>query len=156
MPLLIGRKNWNVPKAVAHFEFTPNPKATSPDHLPYTKISLSSPEDPEHPFFAINIIPSRFLPKPWFPYRSSWTPLDTSLVQPPLPESPTWREDGQVGTNHWWAIDPLMSGKGTVIWGKGGLEGGKYGDDVGMPNINPWKMGLWLKDFQLDSPICED
>ena len=156
MTNLTGRKNWNVPKAVAHFEFTPNPKATSPDHLPYAKISLSSPEDPEHPFFAINIAPSRFLSKPWFPYRSTWTPLDTSLVQPPLPESPTWREDAQVGTNHWWAIDPLMSGKGAVIWGNGGLEEGKCGDGVGMPDVRPWKMGLWLKDLRLQFPIGED
>ena len=49
-----------------------------------------------------------------------------------------------------------MKGKGTVIWGEGGLEGGKYGDDVGMPNISPWKWGLWLKDFQLEFPIGEE
>ena len=49
-----------------------------------------------------------------------------------------------------------MRGKGAVIWGEGGLEGGKYGDDVGMPNISPWKMGLWLKDFQLDFSIGEE
>ena len=133
---MIGRKNWSVPKDVARFEFTPNPKATSPDHLPYTKISLSNTDDPEHPFFVINVTPSRFLSKPWLPYKSTWTPLDTCLAQPPLPESPTWREDAQVGTNHWWAIEPLMSGKGTVIWGKGGLEGGRYGDGVGMPDVS--------------------
>ena len=49
-----------------------------------------------------------------------------------------------------------MKGKGTVIWGEGGLEGGKYGDGSGMPDINPWKMGLWLKDFQLEFPIGEE
>ena len=82
--------------------------------------------------------------------------MDTCLVQPPLPKSPTWREDAKVGTDHWWATDPSMSGKGAVICGEGGLEGGKYGDDVGMPNINPWKRGLWLKDFRLEFPVGED
>ena len=67
-----------------------------------------------------------------------------------------WREDGQVGTNHWLAIKPLMSGKGTAIWGTGGLEGGKYGDGVGMPDVSPWKMGLWLKDFKLETRIGEE
>ncbi|KAK7691486.1 hypothetical protein QCA50_004885 [Cerrena zonata] len=151
-----GRKNWNIPKTVAHFEFTPNPKATSPDVLPYSKITVSSPSDPEHPFFAINITPSRFLSKPWLPYDSSWTPLDTYLVQPPLPESPKWREDALIGTNRWWGIDPLMKGKAAVIWGEGGLEGDKYGDNVGIPDLNPWKMGLWLKDFMLDFPTGEE
>ena len=84
-------------------------------------------------------MPSRFLSKPRFPFKSTWSPLDTCLAQPPLPESSTWREDAKVGTSRWWAIDPLMLGKGAMIWGEGGLEGGKYGDDVGMPNVSPWK-----------------
>ena len=82
--------------------------------------------------------------------------MDTSLVLPPLPESSTWREDAKVETSHWKGIDSVMKGKGTVIWGEGGLEGGKYGDGSGMPDINPWKMGLWLKDFQLEFPIGEE
>ena len=46
-----------------------------------------------------------------------------------------------------------MRGKGAVIWGEGGLDGGKNGDGVGMPHVNPWKMGLWLQDFQLEFPV---
>ena len=79
--------------------------------------------------------------------------MDYGLVQPPLPESKTWHEDAIVGTSRWLSVDPVMSGKGAVIWGAGGLEGGKYGDDVGIPNINPCKMGLWIKDFKLVSPV---
>lgn len=151
-----GRKNWNIPKTMAHFEFTPNPNAKSPDDLPYSRIAVSTPSDPEHPFFAINITPSRFLSTPWLPYKSSWSPLDTYMVQPPLSESPTWREDALVGTNRWCGMDPLMQCKAAIIWGEGGLEGGKYGDDVGMSDIKPWKMGMWLKDFQMDFPVSEE
>ena len=81
--------------------------------------------------------------------------MDYGLVQPPLPESKTWHEDAIVGTSRWLSVDPVMSGKGAVIWGEGGLEGGRYGDDVGMPDISPWKMGLWLKDFRLEFPTSE-
>ena len=49
-----------------------------------------------------------------------------------------------------------MSGKGTMIWGEGGLEGGKYGDGVGMADVSPWKMGLWLKGFTLETRIGEE
>ena len=49
-----------------------------------------------------------------------------------------------------------MTGKATVIWGEGGLAGGKYGDDVGMPDISPWKIGLWIKDFSLDAEAGEE
>lgn len=49
-----------------------------------------------------------------------------------------------------------MKGKGGLFWAKGGLEGGKYGDDVLFPDVRPWSMGMWLKDFELEFPVSEE
>lgn len=46
-------------------------------------------------------------------------------------------------------MDPEMKGKAGMFWSKGGLEGGKYGDGVGWPDVKPWSAGMWLRDFSL-------
>ncbi|KAI0071729.1 hypothetical protein K474DRAFT_1712201 [Panus rudis PR-1116 ss-1] len=131
-----GRKNWNIPKQVAHFEFTPNPDAKDPTILPYSKVSVASVEDPSKPFFIVNFKSTRFLSKAHIPFNTDHVPgLDMTFLHPPLPESPIWGNDARVGTKRWWSLKPLMTGKAGLMWITGGFEGGKLGDDIGFPNL---------------------
>ncbi|TCD60368.1 hypothetical protein EIP91_010259 [Steccherinum ochraceum] len=148
-----GRRNWNIAKAQAHFDFTPNPKAKK-NGLPYSKISVASPSDPEHPFFVAEITPS-MTTSTSLPFSTLYVPLSMYMAHPPLPQSPNWRETGQVGTDSWLALTPVMKGKAGVFWAQGGLESRRYGDDVGFPDIKLWSLGMWLKDFELEFGISK-
>ena len=81
--------------------------------------------------------------------------MNQLLAMPPLPQDSHWRDpsDGRVGTNRWCSLKPLMKGKMGPFWSQGGLPEGKYGDGVGFPNVKPWALGLWLRDFHLDFPV---
>ncbi|KAI0070729.1 hypothetical protein K474DRAFT_1608129 [Panus rudis PR-1116 ss-1] len=153
-----GRKNWNIPKQVAHFEFTPNPEAKDSDAiLPYIKISASPVNDPSNPFFVVNLKSTRFLSKAHLPFNSNHVPgLDMTFIHPPLPESPNWKEDAKVGTDRWWTLKPLMTGKTGLLWVEGGLRGGKLGDNLGFPDVQVWKLGTWLRDFTLEFYVGEE
>lgn len=72
------------------------------------------------------------------------------MVHPPLPQSPTWKEDGRVGTDRWWGVEPVVKGKIGVFRSKGGLEGGKYGDDVDFPDVRQLSLGVWLPDAVIE------
>ncbi|KAH8097115.1 hypothetical protein BXZ70DRAFT_944312 [Cristinia sonorae] len=143
-----GRKNWNICKAQAHFEFTPRPNATA-TQLPYSKISVAHPSDPSHPFFVVDLS-SSMLTSAGIPVNTAYSPISMQMVHPPVPQSPNWREDGRVGTDKWWELTPGMKGKAGVVWAKGGLEGGKFGDGIGFPDVKLWSMGVWMRDFELD------
>lgn len=149
-PAPTGRKNWNIPKTQAHFKFTPDPHAKKNTDFPYIRVSVSSPSDPTHahPFFAADLKPS-LLSALSMPFHSSYVPLRMNMAHPPLPQSLHWRDDAMVGTDRWCAMDPTMKGKAGMFWSKGGLEGGRYGDGVGWPDVRPWAAGMWLRDFSL-------
>src|ERR1700761_5370334 len=75
----LGRRNWNIPKHLARFEFTPTSSGG-------TRIEVFPPSpatDDEKPFFAATSHPMRFAPS--FYYKTAWSPLDLALYQPPLP-----------------------------------------------------------------------
>jgi len=147
-----GRKNWNIVKEQAHFTFVRNPDA-GPNSLPYSKISVAPMSDPENPFFCVEVKQTRFFGDASLPYSSKSMPMNIEMINPPLSQSPNWREDGKVGTNRWWALTPAMSGKAGFLWSNGGLEGGKYGDNKGFPDVQPWSLGMWLKDFALEFEV---
>lgn len=147
-----GRKNWNIAKSQAHFQFTPNPHAKKDNDLPYSKISVADPLDPDHPFFVAELTPS-FMTSMGLPFNSAYVPMSLYMAHPPLPESLKWKEDARVGTDQWSTIESGMTGKAGVFWAKGGLPGGKYGDGVGFPDVSLWSFGTWLRDFKLDFPV---
>ena len=60
-----------------------------------------------------------------------------------------------VGTDRWCMMPLLMKGKAGFARCKGGLDGGKYGDDEGFPDVQPWSLGMWLRDFELTFPVGE-
>ncbi|THH31846.1 hypothetical protein EUX98_g2351 [Antrodiella citrinella] len=129
-----GRKNWNIAKTVAHFDFTPSPKENN-GGLPYSKISVSDPSTPEQPFFVADLAPS-LMTSVVIPLKSTYMPISMYMAHPPLPQSPNWREDALVGTEEWRALLPVLKGKASIFWTKD--------NDVKPQRISPSKYSLNL------------
>lgn len=108
-----GRKNWNIPKHLAKFSFTPSETINGA-----TEIRVFAPKTidgensafEEKPFFAALAKPS-MLPIPAIPMNSSYSPKHRMLVQPPLESSSAVAKDGLIGTDKWCSIQPVMVGK---------------------------------------------
>ena len=79
--------------------------------------------------------------------------MNQDLAHPPLPQSLKWHEDAMVGTDSWCSLPLLMKGRAGFFWHKGGLEGKKYGDNEGFPDVKPWSLGMWLRNFELDFTV---
>ena len=112
--------------------------------------------DVDKPFFSVDLTPTWLLGSASIPYSTSYTPMNLALLQPPLPQSPQWKENGQIGTDHWWNLAPLMKVKSCFFHSLGSLNDWKYGDDFGFPDVKPWNTGMWLADFALEFYIGED
>ncbi|PSS29781.1 hypothetical protein PHLCEN_2v2929 [Hermanssonia centrifuga] len=143
-----GRINWSVPKTRAHFTFTPSEHGAQ--GVPYSRISLAPLSHPDRPFFSVDLSPTRFFATARIPFDGSMIPKSlVYVVHPPVPESLNWKEDGMVGSDQWLGCPFVMKGKAGLFWGTGGLEGGKYGDEVGFPDVRPWSLGVWIPDADI-------
>lgn len=117
--LINGRRNWNIPKHLARFSFTPaDASKSSPIKVEvYRAIPGSSPPSfSTQPFFSATIHPISYLPV--FPMSSSWLSylgISTSILQPPLPTGdPT---DLVVGTTDWKRSLPVLTSKrAKMVW----------------------------------------
>ncbi|KAE8403254.1 hypothetical protein BDV37DRAFT_294677 [Aspergillus pseudonomiae] len=97
-----GRKNWNIPKTLANFEFVPSDS----HYPPYRQIKVSLPDSPDQPFVSLDLQPIPLISRPLFPISTSYIPMNLETVMPPIPESNDWRENGLVGSenNEWRSI----------------------------------------------------
>jgi len=157
-----GRRNWNIPKSLAKFSFTPAADG-SLDVKVFIPVSLENPDAPtfaETPFFAVKIKRSWF---PSIPLNLKYLPVPSLLVQPPLEGSPTASEDGLIATDRWVSVD--VSGyRGwvkTIKW-EGGLTttdpaSGKtrkrVANGVDFPDVNPLATGLHFSDLVVAFPV---
>ncbi|KAJ1305154.1 hypothetical protein OPQ81_000188 [Rhizoctonia solani] len=147
--LVNGRRNWNAPKHLARFEFTPQ---ESSDPLSPMLVSVypalsdsSSPDFSPDPIFSARLAPSRHLPN--FPLNLSNFPrvlFDTQVIQPPL--------NGPIGTEKWCTVDVGYSGHVRIMYPEPGLEGARYGDGIGFPDLQPMSIGLWCPKVDLFFP----
>lgn len=145
-----GRANWNVPKHPARFEFKELSKSETRISVfpPSTTVDGGSNDSTDStPFFsAVVSKAANFLPS--IPFSSKITPVDTTVVLPPLPTSPS--NPALVGTDSWKSFLSVMKGKVRFIWVKPGEikdADGKpqFGDGVRFPKIKPWSLGMyWL------------
>lgn len=135
---LNGRKNWGIPKQMAGFKFVP---ADQGSKLPYKRVEVFNPGEEDKPFFAVDLQSAAWGMTLPGTVSTTMSPLDLTLVQPPLPQDGAER----VGTDKWLRVKPLLQGKAGLAWGSGGLEGGEWGDDVGFPKVKLWSLGLWWK-----------
>lgn len=149
-----GRVNWNIPKHLARFEFSSPPTVKGQSPPSALDISVYPPSSfdnahPTTPFFKAKLTPSRYLPS--VPLSTSWLPLSTILVQPPLPAGDDLL---LAGTDRWctFAI--------TAKTRKARLMAVRV-DDVdepssSWPDVKPWSLGIWLEEATLDIPTPEE
>lgn len=44
----------------------------------------------------------------------------------------------------------VIKGKAGFFRSQGGLRGGKYGDEVGFPDVQPMSLGFWIPDAEME------
>jgi hypothetical protein len=121
-----GRKNWNIPKHVARFEFTglagsAEQQRLLPGNEPEQQSAFrvdvfrDNPST-ERPFFSATLTPVR-IPLPYIPFSSTWLTtlgINPPLLQPPLPQGGSPEE---CGTRSWKRSVAKLSGhKSSAMW----------------------------------------
>lgn len=147
-----GRKNWNIPKHLARFEFSsppvgkdnPTAKTLKLAVYPFDTDSADTP-----PFFSATLTPSRFIPS--IPLSTNYLPLNTYLVQPPCVEGP---EPMLCGTDQWGGVQiSAHTSRARLMWVKtdeATEEDKKEGTH--WPAVKPWSFGVWLENATLEIP----
>lgn len=143
-----GRKNWNIPKHVARFQYDGDFSAP-----PFT-VQIY-PEDPaiDEPFFTASLQHLGFW-TPTFPFSSNFLKrlgIPNAIVQPPLPEG----EPKEVlrGTDTWFkSTASVYSPKAKLVWMdlKQPRKGGDLRRENWWPGIKRWHLAVWLQNAQLD------
>ncbi|KAG8695203.1 hypothetical protein FRC11_001662, partial [Ceratobasidium sp. 423] len=142
----------NIPKHLARFEFTPE---TPSDLLSpilvsvYPSLSDSpTPKFSQDPVFRARLVPSRHLPN--FSLNLSSIPrilLDPRVLQPPLTDP--------IGTEEWCMVAPGYVGQVRVMYPEPNLEGARYGDGIGFPDLQAMSVGLWWPEVDIFFPAPE-
>ena len=136
--LVNGRRNWNIPKHMARFAFTPVPGRGKG----VVKVEIfavggkgegagKKKEEVIQPFFTTVIHSISYAPS--VPFDSQWMGylgFSTRLLQPPLPEG---KDAGvEVGTGDWKRSAPRMwSKKARFVWLDMRQSGRRGGDGMG-------------------------
>ncbi|KAI0125627.1 hypothetical protein BJ170DRAFT_440463 [Xylariales sp. AK1849] len=152
-----GRKNWNIPKHLARFEFDGLPDGATKIKVFTHDTTGDSAETraSETPFFQATFQPMRWVPS--FPVSLGWLKyigLDTSLVQPPLPEGKG--SQGELpGTDRWCKILPAQSSKRTsLIWvdmSQKDEKGQMHAENEHFwPGLGRWQYGVQMEDCDID------
>ncbi|QSS61244.1 hypothetical protein I7I51_03416 [Histoplasma capsulatum] len=136
-----GRKNWNIPKHLANFKFTPS---ETPSTMPYSSVEISLPSNPDQPFVALQFSPLTLVSKLSFPVHTSYVPVNLLLGMAPIPESESWREDALVGTKEWCHARVDISG-----WGRMMRVEGKLGDGQSFPELSMSSYWVYINDAKL-------
>ncbi|KAF8271041.1 hypothetical protein EI94DRAFT_1569136 [Lactarius quietus] len=125
-----GRKNWNIPKHLARFNFVPTGPVTS-------NVEIFLP-DAERPFFTASLTDSRL---PAIPLYPSLIKPFTGLVQPPL--LPGHPEDIEIGTDdEWLSIAPSYNGRWQLAYIRPSEDGlASYGDGLHFPQFESF---FWI------------
>ncbi|KAJ7789380.1 hypothetical protein B0H14DRAFT_243605 [Mycena olivaceomarginata] len=122
-----GRTNWNIPKHQADFNFTKLADGSQ-------TVTVSPPGDLANPHFSVKLTPT-IDPVP-IEINTALTGDYLTLIQPSFPASPT--NPVEVGTKTWKQLLLNVQTKtltATII--SGALPGGKIGNGIGYPDIQP-------------------
>ena len=152
-----GRKNWNIPKHLARFEFSAPPVGQGEKPSKELTVSVCPPagrEDSDRPFFTATITPSKWLPA--FPFSTAWLPMNVTLVQPPLPAG---ENELLCGTEDWKMFRPkLFTKRARLMYASAAAGNDDMDEDRHWPNssqVNPWSVGLWIEDATFEIPVPE-
>ncbi|KZV87691.1 hypothetical protein EXIGLDRAFT_697317 [Exidia glandulosa HHB12029] len=138
-----GRRNWNVPKHLANFAFTPQEDGS-------TLIAVTLPSASQ-PFFAAVCQPTRFFPSRGVPFNAAWIPSNLPLVQPPLRAGPTDKPE-EVGTDEWKSTAFDLRGRVRPVWWSAHLGFGleQYANGVEFPKLtSTWSLGVHWPTFDM-------
>ncbi|KAL4804590.1 hypothetical protein BDV18DRAFT_161685 [Aspergillus unguis] len=146
-----GRRNWNIPKHRARFEWTPVGNDTA--LRVYHPEDSPAPLDPSIPFFTV-LLKGSSLPKISLPIIA---PLP--LVQPPLAKSryPPGIQDATIATddpengreNPWLSTRPSFKGRWGLTY-PDALQDGEntlqyHGDGIGFPRVKIRSVGVYFE-----------
>ncbi|KXN92137.1 hypothetical protein AN958_09229 [Leucoagaricus sp. SymC.cos] len=137
-----GRRNWNIPKQVANFDYKPGPNGT-------TLFGVTLPGS-STPFFKASIKPIPLLSSVSVSFSTTMLGRWYSLMQPPLPSG---EKPEEVATDKWAAVTPVLKGKTKVMRFVPGFEDGSVGDGVAFPRVRPWKVASVIQDGELDFAV---
>jgi len=148
-----GRKNWNIPKHLASFEFKETPDGSTSIKVFHHNV----PSDPteaspsKSPLFQASFKPIPLVPS--FPTSTNllkYLGFDATLVQPPLPEGKDASQGELPGTDKWCAIVPgQYTRRATVGWmdlqqGQGETEFENF-----WPGMKRWHVGVRMEDAEI-------
>lgn len=156
-----GRKNWNIPKHLARFDFKDDPDGTTQIKVfPHDTSGDPSEATPSTiPFFQATFKPMRYVPS--FPTTTGllkYVGVDITLVQPPLPEG-KGSQNELPGTEQWCSIVPGEHSKKTSLgWfdlrqradGQGEETLGEH--ENFWPKLGRWHVGVKMADADIEFP----
>ncbi|KAK3115862.1 hypothetical protein LTR53_004362 [Teratosphaeriaceae sp. CCFEE 6253] len=143
-----GRRNWNIPKHLARFEFSAPPikKGESPPSSLTVSVYPHEKSATSHlPFFRATLTPASWTPA--FPLSTTWLPLNMTFVQPPIPAG----DDAiLVGTDVWRSYEVVSrTSRARLMWVKNDQSQGVAADGF-WPIVKPWSFGVFLEDATMD------
>ncbi|THU98686.1 hypothetical protein K435DRAFT_964800 [Dendrothele bispora CBS 962.96] len=145
-----GRKNWNIPKQVASFNYKHSPNGS-------WSLSVSQPDSKSStPFFNVTVNPIPILSRIPIPFNSKLFGSMFSYVQPPLPQGPLPEE---AGTEKWAVFSPTTTGwihlvnvvpELTSKSEKNGKQEKVAGDAISFPAVKPKGLGMVMENMEID------
>ncbi|KAI1083050.1 hypothetical protein F5B20DRAFT_528357 [Whalleya microplaca] len=154
-----GRKNWSIPKHLARFEWN-NALDGSTQVKVYPHDATSDPfemQPSEKPFLQTAFRPLRWAPA--FPLSLSWLKyigIDSSLVQPPLPEG-HGSQNELPGTDRWCKIAPLQSTRRALLGWADLTQRDEEGNLITSarqenfwPGLGRWHLAIKLEDANVE------
>ncbi|KDQ57432.1 hypothetical protein JAAARDRAFT_193764 [Jaapia argillacea MUCL 33604] len=157
-----GRRNWNIPKHLAQFIWTPSMTHRGATELRVFEATSFSPiVYSTRPFFAALLKPIS-IPLPSIPLNLKYSPLPLDLVQPPLSASDEPSVDGVIATEGWTSIDTSgYKGKVSLVNWEGLLDDDddetrrpvkKMADGKGFPDVTPYSVGMHWDHATIEFP----
>ena len=160
-----GRKNWNIPKHMARFEFSrlkdgsEHQPLLQPDkHDDPIRLEVYPYEEVTNkPFFTATLTPSR-IPLPYISFSSTWLTrlgLNPPLLQPPLPAGQSPEE---CSTHEWKESTAKLScQKSSMMWCQMSLP--QHDKDARVvpflpADANKW-WAKWLVSLKMENAILE-
>ncbi|KAF2104078.1 hypothetical protein NA57DRAFT_70289 [Rhizodiscina lignyota] len=174
-----GRHNWNIPKHLAKFSYSTDPKTST------LSVKVSAPDADAKPFFSVDLSMVRYLPS--FPFSTNiakYFGVEMCMAQPPLPsgvKSPKLLRSDEdptplCGTSEWRFAIPEVWGKASLCWvnqtvpskqtpnSAGQTSDGAEANEtdrllpqtdsensgVGWPSYRPWPVGLWIEEGKIN------
>lgn len=154
--------DWNIPKHLARFEWTDNPDGSCNirvfPHDTEVPFDTSESKPSTAPFFKCTIQPIRYLPS--FPLSNTWfkyVGVNTSLVQPPLPQG-TGAQGELPGTDRWVMLKDYVqaSSRSSLVWVDLSQkdEDGKPVDEHPnfFPGLRRWNIAVKMADSTIYFP----